>query len=279
MTGFVRRLKVMWKASRKAWSLAPHLDDLHAAFEDRANMALTPHERELLENALAFSQITADDVSVPRAQIVALPQRAGLEETLRVFAESAHSRLPVVGKGLDDVQGFVLLKDVVAQAHALRGKEKDFSLAAVARALPVVPETMPLPKVLQAMRRAKVAMVLVVDELGDTSGLACLLDILEELVGDMADELDEGTEALVKLEDGTFAVRGSLPLEEFDAAAGTALLKKFGHEVETVGGAVLLAAKKVPAKGEKVKLSAKVEATVSASNGRRVLAVALKVLP
>ena len=263
--------------ARKAWELAPHIHDLHAAMEEREGKALNGNERELLENAMAFSRVVADDVSTPRAEMVSVAENTGLEKLVKIFAESSHTRLPVTGKNLDDIKGFVLLKDVVAKLLELQGREKEFKLSNMVRPLPVVQESMSLPKVVHLMRKEKVTMVLVVDEFGGTSGLVCLRDILGELVGEVGDEDSEDIVPLRAMGNGRFFVRGDTTLEEFDKAAGTKLMRDFGKEVETVGGAVLRAANKVPAKGDRVKLGLKIEALVVGTNGRRVMAVEMKV--
>ncbi|MCA3244450.1 MAG: CBS domain-containing protein, partial [Alphaproteobacteria bacterium] len=196
----------------QAEALRPHLPQLYAAFAEREMAPLTHHERELLENALAFGALVADDVAVPRAEIIAAKETASLPEVLALFAESQHSRLPVVGNSLDDLKGFVLLKDVIQHLQ----EPATFQLSALLRPLTVVPETMPLPRVLQQMKRAKVPFVLVADEFGGTSGLISLKDILEQLVGSIADENADQAEAIVSLGGQRYRIRGETALTEVD---------------------------------------------------------------
>lgn len=267
--------KKRWERVRKAWELNEHIDDLHAAFEDREGQApLSKHERELLENALAFSQVLADDVSVPRADIISVPEGSDFAAVLRVFTESAHTRLPVHGKNLDDIKGFVMLKDFIPFV----GKEDSFTLAAITRPMAFVPETMALPRVLQIMRKNHAPLVLAVDEFGGTSGLISLHDILEELVGNIEDEHDATDEApMVALGDGRYRIQGDFTLEDLDAALGTDLAYAFEDHAETLSGAITQTARKIPAKGEKIALNPDVEALVTATDGRRVLTVEIHV--
>lgn len=258
---------------RKALELAPHIDDLHAAFEDREGGALNRHERELLENALSFGTITADDVGIPRADIVAIVEGADFDAVIEAFQESYHSRLPVIGRDLDDVKGLVTLKDIMA----LVGHEDDYAMAKVLRPVTFVPESMPLQRVLHVMKRTRMPFVMVSDEFGGTSGLITLKDILEELLGDIEDEHDDSrTPALVHLGAGKYRVQGDYALEDIDAQLGTTLAEVF-DEVETIGGAVMREAKTVPLRGETFKLSERITATVAATDGRRILAVDMKV--
>lgn len=258
---------------RKAVELAPHIDDLYAAFEDREAGALSRHERELLENTMAFSNTTADEVGMPRADIVAVPEDADYETVIKAFQDSYHSRLPVMGRDLDDVKGLITLKDVMA----LVGHEKTFSMAELLRPVTFVPESMTMPRVLHVMKRSRMPLVMVSDEFGGTSGLITLKDILEELLGDIEDEHEEGkTPALVSIGSGKFKVQGDYALEDIDHQLGTTLAEAF-EDVETIGGAVLRQANTVPARGEVFKLDSRVTATVTNSDGRRVLAVELKI--
>ncbi|PZP40498.1 MAG: magnesium/cobalt efflux protein [Pseudomonas fluorescens] len=259
---------------RKAVELAPHIDDLHAAFEEREGSApLKRHERELLENALVFSTTTADDVGIPRADIVGIPLDADFASVIKAFQDGYHSRLPVVGRDLDDVKGLISLKDVMG----LVGREKDFSMDKLLRPVTFVPESMALPRVLHIMKRSRMPMVMVSDEFGGTSGLITLKDILEELVGEIDDEHNDGkVPALVSMGGGAYRVQGDYQLEDLDRQLKTRLTERF-DDVETLGGAVMREAKTVPDKGESYLLDEGVQATVTSSDGRRVLAVELKI--
>lgn len=268
-------LKPLYRAAsrfKKALELAPHIDDLYAAFEEREGDApLTRHERELLENAMAFSATTADDVGIPRAEIMTLAETADFTTVLKAFQDSYHSRLPVVGEGLDDVKGLVTLKDVIA----LVGHEDDYDMAKLLRPVSFVPESMPLPRVLRLMKATRLPLVMVSDEFGGTSGLITLKDILEELLGDIEDEHDDTKgPGMIALGDRRYRVPGDYALDDLDRQFMTTLADTF-DEVETLGGALMREAKTVPAKGQAFMLAPGVRATVLASDGRRVLSVEL----
>ena len=258
-----------WGRLRKAIALAPHIDDLHAAFEEREEGgALTRHERELLENTLTFGAITADEVSVPRSDIVAIGSKARFADVLEAFRDSTHSRLPVIGRSLDDVKGLVTLKDVLSFV----GREDKFELDEILRPATFVPETMLLPRVLQVMKKTHVPLVMVTDEFGGTSGLISLKDIVEELVGDIEDEHDQSSTApIMPLGAGMYRIQGDFALEDMDEQLGTNLVENVGDDVETLGGAILKVAKTVPGRGETFRLDERVKATVTATDGRRIL--------
>jgi magnesium and cobalt transporter len=264
-----------WRGrARKALQLAPHIDDLYAAFEEREGEApLSRHERELLENTLAFSQTHAESVGVPRADIVAVPVGADFEAVLEAFQKSSHTRLPVVGRDLDDVKGLVTLKDFIPLVKT----PEAFKLEAILRPVNFVQESMPLNRVLQVMKKTRMPLVMVSDEFGGTSGLVTLKDVLEELVGDIEDEHD-GAEPtpLVALGGNRFRVRGDYGLEDVDSHIGSDLASVFGEDVETIGGAVMRKANTIPARGETFALTPDIDATVYATDGRRILSVELK---
>lgn len=264
----VSRRQTLWAQAK---ALAPHLPQLHAAFAGRDAHPLTHSERELLENALAFGALTADDVAVPRADIKAVEETATLPEVLAQFAESHHSRLPVIGETLDDLKGFVLLKDAIAHLE----KPEAFNLKTMLRPLTVVPETMPLPRVLQHMKRAKVPFVLVTDEFGGTSGLISLKDILEQLVGNIADESAPQAEAMVSLGGGRYRVRGETPLADLDRVLGTNLDTHEDVDVTTLAGLVMKTAQHIPILGEKITLPHNLSAEVTDTDGRRLLLLTL----
>lgn len=269
----LENLKLQFSRWRKAVDLAPHIDDLHAAFEEREGGALNHQERELLENAIAFSETTADEVGMTRSDIVSIPETADFMEIIKIFQESYHSRLPVTGRDLDDVKGLVSLKDVMA----LVGREEQFDMTKLIRPATFVPESMVLQRVLHVMKRTRMPLVLVSNEFGGTSGLITLKDILEELFGDIEDEHeDEKEPAFVSLGQNRYRVQGDYALEELDHQLHLDLNEHF-ENVETIGGAVLQVANRVPARGESFMLDARVQATVAASDERRVLAVDLKI--
>jgi CBS domain containing-hemolysin-like protein len=275
-SNLVKKVLGWFSRVRKAMQLAPYIDDLYKAFEERGTEGeLTRHERELLENTLAFGEITADDISVPRADVVAVPETADLKKVLKAFRASPHTRMPVYGRDLDDIKGIVNMKDVLAGID----KPEAFNLRSIIRAVTFVQESMTLPRILQIMKKTHVPFVLVTDEFGGTSGLVSIKDVLEKLVGDL-DDVTESHESpqVIALGNGRFRVRGDCLLEQLDMVAGIGLQRQFEGSVETVGGAVTQVARTVPAKGSKITLDEGVEAVVIGTDGRRVLVVDIRVL-
>ncbi|MFZ2586633.1 MAG: CBS domain-containing protein [Alphaproteobacteria bacterium] len=263
----------MFQRLRRAKEMESLNDDLHAAWKERAERPLSKSERELLGNALVFSSVTANDVCVPRADIKVVSTKAGFGKVMKVFAESHYSRLPVMGKSLDDIVGVITLKDMAPFV----GKEGDFVLANCLRPPLFVPETMPVPRVLQLMKRHRIGLVMVTDEYGGVTGLLTLKDLLGELVGELGDEHDEAVpEGIQSVGNQRFRMPATLLLEDVTRTLALTWNLPDTLEIETVGGLVMHEARRVPAAGETVNLPNGVVAKVLVADARHVEVVELK---
>ena len=269
------RTKRGWRARLQRLLHKPRDEDLHDLIADREeDTPFTQDDKELIAAALHFSSIEADDVSVARSDIVAVKHSASFQDCLAILQENRYSRMPVYGEDLDDILGFITFKDVMLYV----GKEKTFEVGKILRAATFVPDAMPIPQVLQLMKKNKVQMALVVDEYGGTAGLITLKDILEELVGDMTDEHEEATLVLVALKGGRYRLDPKMSLEDFATHLGQPLAADLDDlAFETVGGLVLSLAGRVPEQGETFDLPTGQQLKVTESDGRRILG--LEILP
>jgi magnesium and cobalt transporter len=219
----------------------------------------TPAQREA-ENAQSgqmpgvsnLRRMRVEDVSVPKADIVAVPVTISFDELVEVFRDSGLTRIPVFEGTLDSPVGMVNLKD-----FALRygfGAPEGFDLRALMRQVLYVPPSMPLAVLLQKMQAERIHMALVIDEYGGTDGLVTIEDLLETVVGDIDDEHDEKEAAtFVKEKPGVWLAQATTELEEFRAETGldlTAHEEIDGEDVDTLGGLVFMLAGHVPARGE-----------------------------
>lgn len=254
--------------------------ELHALIEQREedNTPLTVHEKELIANALQFRNVDADEVSVPRSEIIYLKAEDTFEQVMTTFQKTRHSRLPVVGEDLDDVLGFITLKDIICFVE----NPQDFSLKNTLRPATFVPDTMPLPRVLQLMKKSKVQLVMIADEYSGTAGLLSLKDILEELVGEVEDEHEtEDTPLYKSIGINRYWLDAKLPIEDATKYLNLKLPLPEGVAendlpYETMGGLILHLAGRVPATGESLKLGQHT-ATITESDGRRVTALEIAV--
>ena len=208
------------------------------------------HERLLLGNILRLRNVSAYDIMLPRADIVAVEVETTIEEVLDIMAKEGHSRLPVYRETLDDVVGLVHIKDLLAY----RQEPEQFVLADVVRPLQVVAPSMRALDLLLEMRLKRAHMVLVVDEYGGIDGLITIEDLVEEIVGEIEDEHDVVSTPLLRLAgDGTAIADARVDIEDFEAEAGPLLSDEEREEdIDTLGGLVTYLLDRVPSRGELV---------------------------
>src|SRR4051794_31146575 len=174
---------------------------------------LDRHERLLIANVLRLRETTADDVMVPRADIVAMRADLTLNQAIELIRNDGHSRLPVYREQLDDVIGMVHIKDVFAYV----GRPEEFSLEAILRKPLLVAPQIPVLDLLLQMRQQRMHMALVVDEYGGIDGLVTIEDLVETITGDIADEHDELEAPMVtERPDGTLDLNARLSVEAFE---------------------------------------------------------------
>ena len=232
------------------------------------SLDLNPQERALIGNVLRLRDITADDVMVPRPDIVAMKADVSLDAALAFIPQEGHTRSPVYREHLDDMAGMVHIKDV----FGFTGSPALFSLTSILRKpLLVAPQIRVLDLLLQ-MRQTHIHLALVVDEYGGIDGLVTIEDLVETIVGDISDEHDEAEgPMLVERHDGAYEVNARLPIEEFEARLGEILsADERNADIETIGGLVVNLAERVPARGEIISHPAGLEFLVLDADARRI---------
>ena len=229
---------------------------------------LDRQERALIANVLRLRGTTADDVMLPRADIVALPVTTPLGETRALIRREGHSRMPVYREQLDDIVGMVHIKDVFAYA----GSPEAFSLESILRKPLLVAPQIPVLDLLLQMRQARMHLALVVDEYGGIDGLVTIEDLVETIVGDIADEHDEVALPMVtERNDGSLDLDARLPVEEFEGRVGHVLTENEREaDIDTVGGLVFTLAGRVPSRGEVIGHPSGIEFRVLESDPRRI---------
>ena len=227
-----------------------------------------------------FEDATVRDVMTPRGDIAGVEVETSLEEVLTLFAEKAHSRMPVYRESLDEPIGFVHIKDIVAElvdegwnAETLASQP----LERLVRDIKFVPESMPLPDLLLQMQTSRTHMAIVVDEFGGTAGLVCLEDVIEEIVGDLEDEHDDTGPVVHRRGRNVWDVDGLIDIEDVEEATGLKLeVEDFEDEVDTIGGLVSALAGRVPEAGDSIAHPAGWILDVLAADPRRVLRVRIR---
>jgi CBS domain containing-hemolysin-like protein len=226
----------------------------------------------MIRRVFTFTDLTARQIMVPRRDMVCLPVTMSLDDALTFALNSAYTRFPVYDKGLDDIVGVVHVKDIM---RALRGLAPADGLRSIMRPPLLVPETIGADELITHFRRHRTHMAILVDEFGGTAGLVTTQDILEEIVGDVADEFDRDEVSWEEGDDGSILLSGKLPLALINEQLGLNL----SHEnMVTVGGLVFSLLGRRPQVGDSVWVAG-VRLSVEAMDGLRVARVRLTRVP
>jgi CBS domain containing-hemolysin-like protein len=239
---------------------------------ERESIGLQAGERELLKNVLEFSDITAQDVMIPRTSIVSLPTTASLQTFLREIASSGHSCYPVISDSLDDVRGIVYFKDLT-KPLALGTVTLETQIQAWIRPVIFVPENTYLHELLPMIQQQKPSMVMVVDEFGGTVGLVTIQDVIAQIIGDYGDSENSHTLLVQILDENTHLVQAQINLEDLNQLLNINL--PVTREYQTLGGFLLYELQKIPGLGE-IYLYENLEFTVMSVVGPRLHQIQLR---
>ncbi len=200
-----------------------------------------------------LSRMSLEDVAVPKAEIIAVPDDIKKDDLVDLFRKSGLTRIPVYTETLDTPIGLVHLKDF-ALKHGFSGNGGRFNLKKLVRPLLFAPPSMPIGVLLQKMQAERIHMALVIDEYGGVDGLVTLEDLVEQVIGEIEDEHDlEEDQFWVKEGPGCYLALARTPLDEFEAEIGRKLAEAHeDEEIETLGGLVFMLSGHVPARGEVV---------------------------
>jgi CBS domain containing-hemolysin-like protein len=208
-------------------------------------------ERRMIQSVFELGDTPAREVMVPRTEMVWIESDKSAGQATSLAVRSGHSRIPVIGENVDDIVGVVYLKDLVQQTYYSTNGGRDTTVAEVMRPAVFVPDSKRLDALLHEMQRDRYHMTLLVDEYGAIAGLATIEDVLEEIVGEIADEYDHGEIAPVEeLGDNCFRVSARLPVEDIGELYGVQFDTSL--DVDTVGGLLALELGRVPLPGTEV---------------------------
>ena len=288
---FARALRAVF-----GWKPSTLRADLKDVLETPAGeTGFSPTERRMLKNILGLRERRVVDVTVPRADIIAVQRDIALGELMKVFESAGHSRLVVYDDTLDDAVGMVHIRDLVAfmsvraaaSAKANTRRKKPFpaglDLKAVDLSMPLsatkiireilyAPPSMPVLDLLAKMQTTRIHLALVVDEYGGADGVVSIEDIVEQIVGEIADEHDEDTPpGVVHQPDGSFLADARASLEDVTAIVGAEFdVGEVAKEVDTLAGYVATRIGRVPVRGELVPGPGPYELEILDADPRRV---------
>ena len=225
-------------------------------------------ERELIHSIFEWGDTVAREVMVPRTDMVTIDADSTLDAATKVFLDSGYSRVPVIADDVDEVVGVLNLRDVSRRSFENPGDFSSLSAKDLTRPAMFVPESKKADDTLKQMQAQHTHLALVVDEHGGIAGLVTLEDLIEELVGDIADEHDRGAPEVEQLTEQRFRVATRLPLDELGELFG---LELDDDDVDSVGGLLAKELGRLPEVGDKVTVSGLIiEADRSGSHRKRV---------
>ncbi len=248
-----RRLRRGW-LRRLQQQMSGEPQDREALLEDLREAAerglLDADALEMLEGVIAVGDLHVRDIMVPRSQMTVVGRDDGVAQLLPVVVESGHSRFPVIGEDRDQVVGILLAKDLL-RYYAENGAA-DFDIRECIRPAVFVPESKRLNVLLREFRKNRYHMAIVVDEYGGVAGLVTIEDVIEQIVGDIADEYDVEEDLPIRRDaERQYTVRALTRIAEFNEYFGTQLSDA---EFDTIGGLVAHGFGRVPRRGESVRL-------------------------
>jgi CBS domain containing-hemolysin-like protein len=282
------------------WKAASTRADLELVLTtEQPQSGFSPEEAAMLKNILGLRETRIERIMVPRADIVAVQQDIAIGDLVKVFEVAGHSRLVVYNDTLDDPTGMVHIRDLVAfmaaraaqnpaddlanavqrenpQPAELNFANIDLSMplaaAKIVREILYAPPSMPALDLLARMQATRIHLALVIDEYGGSDGLVSIEDLVELIVGDIADEHDEDEgPAVTRQSDGSFLANGRASLDDVRAAIGDEFdVGEAARDVDTLGGYLVTKAGHVPVRGELVPGPEPFEAEVLDADPRRV---------
>ena len=224
------------------------------------------NEKSLIKNILSLDDKSVEDIMVPRAEIVSIEIKQSIKEILSLIENESHSRMPVFENNLDNVLGFLHVKDLIKNNN-----ENHFELKKIIRDILYVAPKSPILDLLKRMRSSRIHIGLVVDEFGGVDGLITIEDLVEEIVGEIEDEhdADDSEEAFQKIDDKTILVKSGYKIEDMEKYYDIKI-KIDDEEIDTVGGLLFFLANKVPKNSQIYKYENILQFKVIKASARRI---------
>ena len=241
--------------------------------EGQKEEAFDAHEKILLKNILGLRAITASDVMVPRADIVAVDIDESSENIVKKMTTAGHSRLPVFKGALDKVLGVIHIKDITSKIS----ENENIDVKSLLRPAIFSSPSLRLLDLLQEMRLKRLHLALVLDEFGGVDGLLTIEDLVEEIVGEIQDEHDDLDAPLVSNSgNGILLADARLEMEELEQITGKLTTNESDFEIDTLGGLICSIVGRVPGRGECIRHPTGIEFQIIEGDARRVRKVKIR---
>ncbi|MGH1404379.1 MAG: hemolysin family protein [Alphaproteobacteria bacterium] len=270
---FLRRLFRIKPDTTLRETIEDYIEEDHPTEEEPS---ISEHEKDLISNILNLRNLSASDVMVPRADIIAINEDTTQEELLSLLVEHQYSRIPVYRDTLDHVIGSIHIKDILSSL----AQNKSIAIKDLVREVPIVSPAMTVPDLLLQMRITRKHMTLVVDEFGGIDGLITINDVIESIIGEIDDEHDTDEQPTINpQEDGSLHADARYDLESFEEQFGSILNDEERQENDTLGGLIFFLAGRVPARGEVLSHQSGMVFEILDADPRRVNKLCIRNIP
>lgn len=263
-----RRLGHLTLGKKLAKALMPVVNSVHLLFTPLSLPKIDEpeeFEQELLDSVEEFGETIVREIMVPRIDMATIPADADLTSAMSIFFNRGYSRLPVIGKDVDDIRGVLYIKDVARLLHESPAAMNETTAESVARSAIFIPESKPVDDLLREMQKSSRHIAIIIDEYGGVAGLATMEDVIEEIVGEISDEYDRDVPDVETLADGSLRVNARFSLFELGELFE---LELEDEDVDSVGGLLTKELGRLPKRGDSVTFSG-LSFTADRIEGRR----------
>lgn len=244
-------------------------DEIMSVMEQAGREDLREEERDMIRSVFELDDTVAREIMTPRVDVEGLKDDLTVQDCLSVIRESRHTRFPVYHEKLDDIRGIIHVKDLL---RCIAENNSDQPILPLLKKINFVPETMPIRDLLKQMQHKRAQMALVVDEYGGTSGIVCMEDIIEELVGEIEDEYDLIDTDFQRRPDGSYLIDARMPVADLNEELDLHLPES--DEYDSLGGYMLMTLGHIPAPKESINTE-EVHLSVLAANQRQIKSIRL----
>lgn len=245
MDNFGDKLKKLFRKRKKPISVETEAELREIIAQGEENGIITEDEEELITSIFEIGDTPVKEVMVPRIEMIAIKSSSTIEDILDVFKKEGYSRLPCFYKSIDNIVGIVYLDQLLL----MWGTQNDLRACDIMRFPYFIPESKRVLDSLRDFQHKRISIAIVVDEYGGVSGLITMEDLIEEIVGELQDELDSEETLIKEIKKGIYLVNARMELDDFNEKMGTNIEIK---DIQTVGGLVVHTLERIPQKGEKL---------------------------
>ena len=232
--------------------------------------SISSYDKKMILNIMEMSSTTVKEIMVPRVEVVSINKSSDIDEIIRIVEQKGRTRLPIFEESIDNIIGVLHSKDLLRYIT----KKSNFDILKIIREPFFIPESKNINDLLLELREKKIHLAIVVDEFGGMSGIVCLEDIIEKIVGKIEDEFDNETANIIKIDEKKYIIEGKTSIDELNETLQTDF---DDEEVDTLGGLLYILFGKIPAKNDKIEYK-NCLFTIESISGRKIKKVLIEIL-